>query len=253
VIKGDEAVATAITLDANDAVTTGVTIQVGSVSGLDITGGLTDIGGGSYATANGDNDLGIAGDLEVDGTTDLDGALSIEGDLTMQNDETLSNAANGTITATVAAGGSFWVSTGNLRVGDGSPSLTLNGEDAYVEGNLEVDGTLRLDGEVDVAVGPLVIGNGVFVPSTSDLAISDGDTLTSYNLDTSGAVTFTLGSCAYDGQPLTLAFDDANSVVINATHIRNTNGGTLTVNQYDTLGFVCFDTEWLLLWESNNQ
>jgi len=90
VVKGDEAVATAVTLDANDAVTTGITIQVGSVGGLNIGGGLTDIGAGSYSTADGDNDLGVAGDLEVDGELELDGALdadstaNIQGLLTLQ-------------------------------------------------------------------------------------------------------------------------------------------------------------------------
>lgn len=85
VLKGDEAVATGITLDANDAVTTGVTIQVGSVSGLSIDGGLTDIGGGTYATADGDNDLGIDGDLEVNTNADLDGTLNVAGAVTFQN------------------------------------------------------------------------------------------------------------------------------------------------------------------------
>lgn len=67
-IKGDEADAAAVFIDANDAVTSGVNIDVGSVSGLTIDGGLTNIGGGTCATALGDNDLCVAGDIEVDGT-----------------------------------------------------------------------------------------------------------------------------------------------------------------------------------------
>jgi hypothetical protein len=46
---------------------------------LTVDGGLVDIGGGSYATADGDNDLGVAADLEVDGATDLDGTLAVAG------------------------------------------------------------------------------------------------------------------------------------------------------------------------------
>ena len=70
-IKGDEAAADAVYLDANDAAGTGVTIVVGSSAGLSIDGGLTDIGGGTFATADGDNDLGIDGDLEVNTDTVL--------------------------------------------------------------------------------------------------------------------------------------------------------------------------------------
>lgn len=77
VLKADEATADAIYIDANDAVTTGVDIDVGSVSGLTIDGGLTNIGGGTYSTADGDNDLGIDGDLEINGAVDVDGVLNL--------------------------------------------------------------------------------------------------------------------------------------------------------------------------------
>ncbi|MCA9385641.1 hypothetical protein KC717_03260 [Candidatus Dojkabacteria bacterium] len=39
--------------------------------------------------------------------------------------------------------------TGNLKVGDGSPSVALNGEDAYIEGTFEVDGTSDFGDNVD--------------------------------------------------------------------------------------------------------
>ncbi len=44
-----------------------------------------------------------------------------------------------------SASGVFQIATGNLMVGDGSPTVTLNGEDAYIEGTLEVDGAVRFD------------------------------------------------------------------------------------------------------------
>lgn len=40
--------------------------------------------------------------------------------------------------------------TGDLSVGDGTPDVTLNGEDAYVEGTFEVDGASEFDGAVNV-------------------------------------------------------------------------------------------------------
>ena len=46
--------------------------------GLDVDGALTDIGTGSYALADGDNDLGVAGDLEVDDDVQVDGEIGIK-------------------------------------------------------------------------------------------------------------------------------------------------------------------------------
>lgn len=38
----------------------------------------------------------------------------------------------------------------NLKVGNGTPSVTQDGEDAYFEGQFEADGPTRLDGAVDL-------------------------------------------------------------------------------------------------------
>lgn len=64
--------------------------------------------------------------------------------------------------------------TGNLKVGNGSPGVTQNGEDAYIEGTLEVDGAVQLDGALDVE-GTL----------TADAAISLGglETVTTTTAD----------------------------------------------------------------------
>jgi hypothetical protein len=74
IIKGDEAAADAIYLDANDAAGTGVSIVTGASAGLSIDGGLTDIGGGTYTVADGDNDLGVEGDIETNGNLVLSSA-----------------------------------------------------------------------------------------------------------------------------------------------------------------------------------
>lgn len=114
VLKGDEAAANGITIDANDATTTGLDIDVGVISGMTIDGGLLDIGGGTCGVADGDNDVCIAAVLEVDGELELDGALdadstaNIQGALTLQGllyssfaDETITDGE--TLTATVTA------------------------------------------------------------------------------------------------------------------------------------------------------
>lgn len=70
----------------------------------------------------------------------------LKGYLTGKYSETLDNMTDGYWIATVPAAGVFQVKTGNLMIGDGTPDVTLNGEDAYVNGTLEVDGNTRLDG-----------------------------------------------------------------------------------------------------------
>jgi hypothetical protein len=120
IVKGDEAVADAIYLDADDAAGTGITIAVGATGGLTIGGGLTDIGVGTYATADGDNDLGVAGDLEVDGATDLDGALAISGAVT--GGSTATFAGDVTVSAEATGGNALAI---NQFIG--VPRITMVG------------------------------------------------------------------------------------------------------------------------------
>lgn len=70
-------------------------VDIDLTASLNIDGHMVDIGTGSYATADGDNDLGVAGDLEVDGATDLDGTLAVAGAATMASDVTVSADASG--------------------------------------------------------------------------------------------------------------------------------------------------------------
>jgi hypothetical protein len=79
---GDLEEALAITGEADEVQlgVTGYTTQTSDLVQLD--GGLVDIGGGSYANADGDNDLGVAGDLEVDGDGYVDGDFTVSGTCT---------------------------------------------------------------------------------------------------------------------------------------------------------------------------
>jgi len=131
ILKGDEAAANGVTIDANDAVTTGLDIDVGSVSGVTIDGGMVDIGGGTCGVADGDNDVCIAAVLEVDGELELDGALDADS------------------TADIA-------DTLTLSKGSGNGLVVTSNIDA--NGAIDVDGTANLD-EVDVdGVLNLVVG-----------------------------------------------------------------------------------------------
>lgn len=85
--------------------------------------------------------------------------------------DTISQAAiDDIITTTIgAATGSFDIKTGNLKVGDGSPTFTQDGEDAYVEGLLEVGGD-QVDGAQStftVVYGIPITPTGKYQPITS--------------------------------------------------------------------------------------
>ena len=133
ILKGDEAAANGITIDANDAVTTGLDIDVGSVSGMRVDGGLLDVGGGTCGVADGDNDVCIAAVLEVDGELEADGAIDADNGLTV----------DGAVT----------------NIGGGTPEVATGDNDLFVTADLEVDGELECDGTVDIdGVMNLVVG-----------------------------------------------------------------------------------------------
>lgn len=131
-----------------------------------------------------DGDVTIAGDeavtgsttittnLTVNGNVDLGNALTdtltvtakIDGDVYFDDDsgatpsvifrdgteETaiFSKADSGYLSMTTPAADGMSILTGNLKVGSGTPGVSLNGEDAYVYGTFEVDGSAQFDGAV---------------------------------------------------------------------------------------------------------
>lgn len=164
------------------------------------------------------------------------------------------------------------VLTEDLQIGDGTPDVTLSGEDAYIEGTLEVDGATRLDGAIDAnstlnlagaatLADDLTLGNdltlgGLLYPSFTNLTVTNGSTLTPtytiYALDSAAAVTMTLAASGTEGQLLLLIGDDANAVTIADTNIRTNDGNAQVLNAYDALLLVYQDDEWLELTESND-
>jgi hypothetical protein len=77
------------------------------------------------------------------------------------------------VAALVAATDIFNITTGNLKVGNGTPAHTLDGEDAYVEGNVEILGNIFQTGSAnDVDVAGRIIGRSTTLSfaasSTSD-------------------------------------------------------------------------------------
>jgi cytoskeletal protein CcmA (bactofilin family) len=101
---------------------------------------------------------------------DSDATIMWETDA-VNGDALLLYSTAGHIRAGTVATKSLEISVGNLAVGDGTPDTTLDGEDAYIEGTLEVDGAVNLDGIVNVITDTEHIGT-----ITIDAVAIDKDT-----------------------------------------------------------------------------
>ena len=122
--------------------------------------------------------------------------LSSTGTITVQSagsgDVALYASESGNITATTGQGTAlFNVLTGNLKVGNGSPGVSLDGEDAYIEGTLEVDGATTLDGALDVA--STIQAGSSNITLTLSTGYIDADALSLYTPALDGA-SLTTGS-----------------------------------------------------------
>lgn len=106
----------------------------------------------------------------ISGATTFDDGVGASPSVTFTDatDETavFSKADAGFLTVTTVAGDGLGVLVGNFSIGNGTPDVTLNGEDAYVEGTLEVDGAARFDGAVSAtstltATGAIAANGGI--------------------------------------------------------------------------------------------
>jgi len=136
-----------------------------TVVGDDITvAGDLKVGNGTPGVTLNGEDAYVEGTFEVDGASTFDGAAAFNGLVTgsILNDlnggaltldptggTTLRAQVDDTPLLTLASGtGVFSVRTGNFSVGNGTSGQTEDGEDAYIEGMLEVDGAATFDGAV---------------------------------------------------------------------------------------------------------
>lgn len=117
--------------------------------------------------------LADGGTIAYGGNLDLAGNTVI---WDVDDDTTAVASSDDIITYTLgAATGRLDLLTGNLKVGNGTEDTTLNGEDAYIEGTLEVDGAANFDGSVDI--------DGALTSATGSITVSD-------SLNATGAVDF---------------------------------------------------------------
>lgn len=140
----------ALTIDAAGA----GTITIGGTSTGKITTdnlvelfGATDIGDASTDTLTITSK--VDSDLVLDDDTTDSPALTLRdaGEATCSIVKVNGATANTTLT-TSSASASVQIVTGNLKVGGGTEDVTLNGNDGYVTGTFEVDGTTRFDADM---------------------------------------------------------------------------------------------------------
>jgi len=143
---------TALTVDAsgNGTITIGGTSTGNTIfPGVVVANGNVDIGNAATDT------LSITSIIDSNVTLD-DGATDspslIFKDATDQT-VTIYKVDGGDLSVTLGAvTGSLYIPSGNLKVGNGSPgTAAMNGDDAYIKGQLEVDGAIQFDGALTVA------------------------------------------------------------------------------------------------------
>jgi cytoskeletal protein CcmA (bactofilin family) len=171
---------------------------------LDAAGtGTITLGGTSTGKITTDNLVELFGNTDIgDAASDtLTITSSIDGNVTLDDgsgaspslifidatDETatFSKADSGNISVTTVAADSFQVLTGNLRVGNGTPgTASMDGEDAYIEGESEFDGAMTVDGNAafngTVTTNSTIAANGetTFTFGAAEDIIIDATTTT---------------------------------------------------------------------------
>jgi cytoskeletal protein CcmA (bactofilin family) len=157
----------------------------------DLRGNVSD-GGGAFTVADNAAITGQADavQLTVTGyTTQTNSILVVEdsnGDDRLSVDNT-----GGVIIAGNAGTDLTNVLTGSVKIGDGTPDVAQDGEDLYVESQLEVDGATRLDGTT--TINGNMDADSISVAGNSDLTTinnSGGDLSITDNLDITGTLQY---------------------------------------------------------------
>ncbi len=161
--------------------------NVDATSGLDITGANLTVGGSNFSVAAANGNITTAGDLAVNGDD-----ITSDGDLTI-------NAGGGDVfladTDTLSIGGFAGAAYSALSNAGGSPSnpnVTAD-NDLYVQGDLDIGGTLYVNGS-QINPGSLVNywqqNSGSLAPATAtDKVVLGGNTTTNNQFEVNGKIT----------------------------------------------------------------
>jgi hypothetical protein len=117
---------------------------------------------------------GATFDLQSGATTDFSGGVDLDGaTLTVDadGDTTVVEASDDVVSLTSGTAAGYWdILTGSVKVGNGTPNASLNGEDLYVEGTLDVDGAAYIQGNVSDADGAFTVADNTVIDGASDAA-----------------------------------------------------------------------------------
>ncbi len=179
------------------------------------------------------------------GDITLDDGSGVSPDLIFQDgtDETsvFEKADAGYLKLTTTASDGLNVLVGNLAVGNGTPGETINGEDLYVEGISEFDGTANFDGVADFDGGVTV---GSSTVNTATLTAQGRMTIS-----ICGDATTVNNNAVYYGPSQVLTSSaTAASVVCDSTAVGNVTEATadapaLTATAFYPLGMVCYQPD----------
>lgn len=150
-------------------------------------------------------------DLQSGMTFGAGGGLDLNGSILTYDadaDTTAVASTDDVVTITIGtATGLYNVITGNLKIGNGTPTVAQDGEDAYIEGQLEVDGEAQFDGAVD-ANGTMDVAGAADFASTVQIG---ADNL--YALGYAGsALEFVCGSQVITGENQTITVSALTTV-----------------------------------------
>lgn len=167
-------------------------------------------GGAVYAKDGGLTAMSVNGTYPLQVGNNTGGADSVRFRIDVNGAIDYSNAASTPTITTLNGTQVVNVLTGNFKVGNEISTLSLGGEDAYVEGTFEVDGSVNLAGTVTLSA-----------LSASSAVYTDG----SSNLTTTAPTSGTIGY--WSRSSTTLSPTTANDILSLAT--TNTTGADLGI------------------------
>jgi hypothetical protein len=169
-------------------------VDIDLSASLNIDGHMVDIGTGSYSVANGDNDLGVAGDVEIDGELELDGLLDGDGPAAALNN---SLADSLEVTGTLEPSGDL-LGAGTGATTDNTLADTLlvtgqvSGSTGFTDGTMTIDGSgaitavtnLSMTTQLDMTgagaiidLNPAHTGTGTILDITPSAVLSTADAI----------------------------------------------------------------------------
>ena len=206
-----------VTIGKTDAGAMTVTSSAAG-DGLQVLTGNLFVGNGTPGETINGEDLYVEGISEFDGTANFDGAVDFAGALTTAADVSI-------------------LTPGDLIIGNGTPSVTQNGEDAYVEGTFEVDGASEFDGAVDfdstITVGTTAINTAPLTAQARGIITVCGDATTVNN-----------NTVYYGPSQVLTSSATIGAVVCDTTAVGNTTESTadapaLSNTAFYPLGMIC--------------